>query len=142
MSLLEQVTIRKGRVDKATSQLEFKNDSDGNEYKVEAICDSAVDVRGSNSGHLPGLYYLVSWKSYPEEENTWDPASTIQHLRRLVSIFHKGHLEKTTATLPQVDSVSPMTKPTVKAPPKPSAAKQKRGRPAKTSGANKHAKNS
>ena len=40
------------------------------EYKVEAIWDSAVYARESESGHLPGFYYLVSWKRYPEEENT------------------------------------------------------------------------
>ena len=40
------------------------------EYEVEAIRDSAVYARESESGHLPGLYYLVSWKGYPEEENT------------------------------------------------------------------------
>ena len=44
-------------------------DNKGGEYKVEAICDNDVYARES-AGHLPGLYYLVSWKSYPEEENT------------------------------------------------------------------------
>ena len=43
---------------------------DSSEYEVEAIRDSAVYTRESESGHLPGLYYLVSWKGYPEEENT------------------------------------------------------------------------
>ncbi len=70
MSLLEQDTIRKGQVDKAMSQLEFKGDGgNGEEYEVEAIRDSAVYTRESE-GYLPGLYYLVSWKGYPEEENT------------------------------------------------------------------------
>ena len=30
------------------------------EYEVEAIQDSEVYARESESGHLPGLYYLVS----------------------------------------------------------------------------------
>ena len=51
------------------------------EYEVETIRDSAVYARESESGHLPGLYYLVSWKGYPEEENTWEPASVVQYLR-------------------------------------------------------------
>ena len=40
------------------------------EYKVEAIWDSKVYARESESGHLLDLYYLVSWKIYLEEENT------------------------------------------------------------------------
>ncbi len=57
MSLLEQDTTRKGRVDKTTSRLEFENEDD-EEYEVEAIRDSAVYTR-ELEGHLPGLYYLV-----------------------------------------------------------------------------------
>ena len=128
-------------MDEASSQLEFKGYGKGEEYEVEAICDSAVYARKSDSSHLPSPYYLVSWKGYPEEKNTWEPASAIQHLRRLVSIFHKKHPEKPIATSPPVDSAPPMAKPTVKALLKPSAAKQKRSRHAKTSVANKRAKN-
>ncbi len=57
-------------MDEATSQLEFKGDGEGKEYEVEAICNSSVYSRESNSGHPPGLYYLVSWKGYLEEKNT------------------------------------------------------------------------
>ena len=70
MSLLEQNTMRKGRVDKKSLQLEFEDDGEGEEYKVEAICDSAVYAKKSESGQLPGLYYLISWKDFPEEKNT------------------------------------------------------------------------
>ena len=59
MSLLEQDTTRKGRVGKEVRQMEF-DASDNKEYKVEAIWDSAVYVKESESGHLPGLDYLVS----------------------------------------------------------------------------------
>ena len=48
---------------------EFDAGEDSGEYKMEAIRDSAVYGRES-AGHLPGLYYLVFWKSYPEEKNT------------------------------------------------------------------------
>ena len=124
------------------SQLEFESDNEGEEYKIKTICDSAVYARESDSGHLPRLYYLVYWKGYPEEENTWEPTSAIHHLRRLVNTFHKEHLETLTAISLPVDSAPTMAKPTVKTSPKPSAAKQKWGRPAKTIGANKCAKNS
>ena len=100
MSLLEQDTSRKGRVDEVVRQMEFDaGDNDGGEYEVEAIRGSAVYARESESGHLPGLYYLVSWKGYPEEENTWEPASAVQHLRKLLSKFHHENPDKPTATV-------------------------------------------
>ena len=74
MSLLKQDTSRKGRIDKKVRQMEFDT-GDNEEYEVEAIWDSAVYARESESGHLSGLYYLVSWKEYLEEENTWEPGS-------------------------------------------------------------------
>ena len=79
MFLLKQDTTRKGWVDKKTSQLEFEDDGEGEEYEVEAICDSAVYAKESKSGQLPGLYFLISWKGFPEEEilgNQLRPSST------------------------------------------------------------------
>ena len=58
MSLLEQDTTKKGRLDENATELDAGNE--GGEYKVEAIRDSAVYARESESGHLLGLYYLVS----------------------------------------------------------------------------------
>ena len=69
VSLLEQDTTRKGRVDENDAAELDASDNEGGEYEVEAIRDSAVYARGP-AGHLPGLYYLVSWKGYLEEENT------------------------------------------------------------------------
>ena len=51
-------------------------DNKGGEYKLEAIRDNMVYTKES-AGHLPGLYYLVSWKDYLEEENTWEPTSAV-----------------------------------------------------------------
>ena len=71
VSLLEQNTTGKGRVDEEVRQIKFNaGDNDSVEYKVEIIQDNAVYARESKSGHLPSLYYLVSWKRYLEEENT------------------------------------------------------------------------
>ena len=111
MSLLEQDTTRKERVEKV---LELDAGDNSEEYEVEAIRDSAVYAMESESGYLPGLYYLVAWKGYPEEENTWEPVSAVQHLRKLISSFHKDHPEKPTATSPPVNSAPPMARPTVK----------------------------
>ena len=61
VSLLEQNTTRKGRVDEEVRQMEFNTSDDkSREYEVEAIWDSAVYARESESCHLPDLYYLVS----------------------------------------------------------------------------------
>ena len=99
-------------------------DDEGGEYEVEAIRDSAVYARES-AGHLPGLYYLVSWKGYPEEENTWEPYSVVQHLRKLISSFHKDHPDKPTAISEAIDTAPPMARPTIKPAAKPTAPETK-----------------
>ena len=96
-------------------------------YEVEAIKDSAVYAK-ETEGYLLGLYYLVSWKGYPEEESTWELSPTVMYLWKMISAFHKDHLEKPTATSPPLDFAPPMAKPSVKPPVKPSA-KQKRSHP-------------
>ena len=69
VSLLEQDTTKKGQVNDTQLNFEFEA-GDDKEYEVDGIRDSAVYARES-AGQLPGLYYLVSWKGYPEEKNTW-----------------------------------------------------------------------
>ena len=123
VSLLEQDTIRKGRVHEENAEELDAGDNSG-KYEVEAIRDSAVYTRESELDHLPGLYYLVSWKGYLGEENTWKPASAVQHLRKLISSFHKNHPDKPPATSLAIETALPMTRPTVKL-----SAKQKQGRP-------------
>ena len=68
MSLLEQDIIRKGQVDEDTAESDT-GDNESGEYKMEGIYDSVVYAKKS-AGHLPGLYYLVFWKSYLEKKNT------------------------------------------------------------------------
>ena len=45
---------------KTAEQLKFEAGGDNEEYEVESICDSAVYARESETGHLLGLYNLVS----------------------------------------------------------------------------------
>ena len=59
----------KKQVSEEVPELDAGN-KDSEEYKVEAIWDSAVYANKSELGHLPRLYYLVAWKCYPKEENT------------------------------------------------------------------------
>ena len=128
MSLLKQDTTKKRRMNKLFPEPEPEFDAGNNkEYEIEAIIDSAVYAKEAER-HLPGLYYLVSWKNYPEEKSTWEPSSTVMHLRKMISTFHKDHPEKPTVTFSPFDSVPPMAKPSIKSPVKPST-KQKQGRP-------------
>ena len=73
--LLEQDTTKKGQVKDTQLNFEFKV-GNNKKYEVKGIWDSAVYAKKS-AGQLPGLYNLVLWKSYPEEENTWEPALAI-----------------------------------------------------------------
>ena len=79
VSLLEQHPTKKGRVNDTQLNFEFEADHD-KEYEVNGIWDSALYAKESATGQLPWLYYLVLWKRYSEEENTWEPALVIQHL--------------------------------------------------------------
>ena len=62
-------------MDENATGLKASNNSE--EYEVEAIWDSTVYAKKSESSHLQGFYYLVFWKGYLEEENTLEPASAI-----------------------------------------------------------------
>ena len=135
ISLLEYDTTRKKRVDKRVTELKLEA-SNSKEYKVEAIWDSAVYTSESESGQLPGLYYLVAWKRYSKKENTWEQSSAVQHLKKLNNSFHKDHSEKPIATFPSINSAPPMARPIVR----PNfTLKRKQGWPA--NGANKQARN-
>ncbi len=132
MSLLEQNTTRKRRVDNKAlpkPEKEFEAE-DHKEYEVEAIIDSVVYGQQANNSQMPGLYYLISWKGYPEEENTWELLSAVIHLRKLIRTFHKEHPEKPTATSPPLNSAPPMARQTI-----PKEPKRKRSHSSK--GANK-----
>ena len=124
MSLLEQDNTRKERVEKVP---ELDAGDNSKEYKVETISDSVVYVRESES-HLPGLYYVIAWKGYSEEENTWELVLAVKYLRKLISLFPKDHLEKLIATSPPVNSAPLIARPTVN--PARSITKQKQGQPA------------
>lgn len=39
-------------------ELELDKDN-SKEYKVKTICEDKIYIKESDSGHMPGLYYLV-----------------------------------------------------------------------------------
>ena len=68
VSMLKQNITRKGRINEFAEVPEFEP-GNNKEYKMKAIQDSAVYAKKKDR-HLLGLYYLISWKRYMEEENT------------------------------------------------------------------------
>ena len=79
---------------------------------MEAIQDNAIYAKEADK-HLPGLYYLVAWKGYPKEENTWEPSLVVIYLRKMISNFHKDHPEKPILILATLESTTPLAKPTI-----------------------------
>lgn len=120
-------------MNKALSQMKFES-SYSKEYKFKIIQNSAIYTKKLEDNPLK-LYYLVLWKNYSKEENTWEPALAIQHFQKLRSIFHKEHLQKSIAISFLVNIALPMARSTTK-----SITNQKLSRPAKATGANKRAK--
>ena len=136
MSLLEQDTTMKKRVETVIKL----DKSNSKKYKVKAICDNEVYAKKSNSDyHLSSLYYLVLWKSYSADKNTWSLALAIQHLWKLVTIFYYNYPNKPIATFLPIDSVLPMARPKVK--PRTETVR-KHSRLAKVNSTSKHAKKS
>ena len=113
MSLLEQDTTKKRRVSKEVLELNASN-KDRKEYKLETIWNSAVYANKLELGYLPSLYYLVAYKGYPKEENTWEPLSAVKYFKKLINSFYKNLLEKPIATSLTINSAQLMTRPTVK----------------------------
>ncbi len=109
--------MRKRRLDKALPEpekdLEFE--ARGNkEYKVKVIINSAMyGQQANNNNQIPGFYYLVSWKGYPKEKNTWEPLLIVIYFQKLISTFHKEHAEKLIATFLPLDSTLLIAKPSV-----------------------------
>ena len=112
VSLLEQDTTRKGQMNELFPEPEPEFDA-GNNKEYEAIIDSAIYTKKAER-HLPGLYYLASWKGYSEEETTWKPSTAVMRLRKIISTFDKDQPEKSMATSPSLNSVPPMAKLSVK----------------------------
>ena len=117
------------------TKLEAKGNS--KEYKLEAIWNNPTYANKAES-HQQGLYYLVAWKRYSKEKNTWKQLFAIQYLKKLINSFYKKHLEKPTATSPSINSAPPMARPIVK-PTRPTITKRNRDQP--VNNASKQAKN-
>jgi len=58
------------------------------EYDVETVVNSRR--AGKEKG---GVEYLIKWLDYGEEENTWEPGSTLDNpqVQNLINLFHAKH---------------------------------------------------
>lgn len=53
------------------------------EYEVEEILDSRF--------HWNKLQYLIKWKGYPSEENTWELEENLKRAQDAIATFHAAH---------------------------------------------------
>lgn len=69
MSLLEQNTIKKKKVNKLLDIESELDEGENKKYRVEVIKVSVIYAIAAISGQLLGLYYLVSLKNYSEDKS-------------------------------------------------------------------------
>ena len=58
------------------------------EYEVEKILDSRINRRRNN-----GLEYLVHWKGYGDEEDSWVPFTDMEHSKQIIEEFRRNNPE-------------------------------------------------
>ena len=122
--------MKKRQVNDMQLDFEFET-SDNKKYEVDNIWNNAAYAKESATEQLPELYYLVLWKDYLKEKNTWEPTLAIQHLWRLVTAYHKHNPEKLTAISALVNTAQPIARPTAPLMARPMAAlTKKRSQPA------------
>lgn len=79
-------------------------------YEVEAIVDSKLDELGNT-------VYLVKWKNWPPETNTWEPVKHLSTVKSLIKDFHNN--AKIASTQPPATNAAATGE----------VVKRKRGRP-------------
>ena len=100
------------------------------EYEVEEILDSGVDAKTKQA------LFLVKWKGYSEEDNTWEPKTNLAHAKDILQEYEaaekkeKKTVKKGTgpAKKPAPAKKAP-AKAAAKAPAKKAAGKAAAGRP-------------
>lgn len=65
------------------------------EFEIEAILESAIRGRKKN------LHYLVRWKGWGPEHDSWIPASELAHARDLVDDYERQKRDKLRVVVPR-----------------------------------------
>ena len=71
------------------------------EYEVEKILDSRINKRKKNA-----LEYLVHWKGYLDEEDSWVPVVDMGNAQELIKEFHQKHPQAISSMIPTVYCIS------------------------------------
>ena len=112
MLLLDQNTTNKKQIDKI---LEFDaGNTDSKEYKMKVIWDNADYVMESKSVYLLNFFYLVAWKSYLEEKNTWKLVMAVLYLGKLINLLHQDNFQNLPAIFLPINYALPIAILTVK----------------------------
>ena len=89
VSLLEEYVTKKGQEPHlyASGELpELADDDEEQEWEVEAIVDHRQEGRGKK------LKYLIKWKSWPDDHNTWLPAyPNLANAKELLQSYNKNY---------------------------------------------------
>jgi hypothetical protein len=67
------------------------------EYEVGRILQSEIGTThwkiGGKYKTLQSLYFLVKWKSYLNDESTWEPEMSLEHALESIEEFYTDNLE-------------------------------------------------
>ena len=88
ISLLEEYMVKEGQGPNLYPAGEFPELADNNEeqeWEVEAIVDHKQD------GRYKERQYLVKWRSWPDDHNTWLPAfPNLENAKDLLKSYNKN----------------------------------------------------
>jgi len=62
------------------------------EYEVQEILDARTTPQGQE--------YLVAWKDYSAEENSWEPKENLRNCQQAINSYHQQHPETTSQKHP------------------------------------------
>lgn len=112
-----------------------KEEPAAEEYEVEEILDSGMDAKTKQ------VMFLVKWKGYAEDDNTWEPKTNLAHAKELLNDYEATKTEEektakkgTATTKKPAPAKKAPAKAAAKAPVKKAAGKAAAGRPGRPRG--------